>query len=213
MLAKLVQVNRVDNDALYPLRLATPLPHRYFANSRRALRYFFATRLAIASDFSTFKLYRGTSADFLPGGANLVAATTDTGYADPGAAGSYYKLSAVDRNGNESPFAALGPNQTSDVYGGAIPRVLGLAVPMPNPARSASVVTFALPRPGLVGLRAFDVNGRLMEVLTRKRLPAGEHAVSWDLRDAAGDPVPNGLYFLRLEFEGQERVSRLAVVR
>ena len=142
-----------------------------------------------------------------------MAATTDTGYADPGAAGSYYKLSAVDRNGNESPFAALGPNQTSDVYGGAIPRVLGLAVPMPNPARSASVVTFALPRPGLVGLRAFDVNGRLMEVLTRKRLPAGEHAVSWDLRDAAGDPVPNGLYFLRLEFEGQERVSRLAVVR
>src|SRR5881296_1116421 len=57
VLAKLVQVNRVDNDALHPLRLATPLPHRYFANSRRALRYFFATRLAIASDFSTFGSY------------------------------------------------------------------------------------------------------------------------------------------------------------
>jgi len=70
-----------------------------------------------------------------------------------------------------------------------------------------------LPRRGLVRLRAFDVDGRLVEVLAHKQLPPGEYTVTWDLRDAAGDPLAAGLYFLRLEFEGQERVRRLAVVR
>jgi len=52
-----------------------------------------------------------------------------------------------------------------------------------------------------------------VDVLASKQLTAGEHTVTWDLRNAAGDPLPAGMYFLRLEFEGQERVGRLAVVR
>ena len=169
--------------------------------------------MSSAGDFATFKLYRGGSAEFLPASGNLVIATADTGYADPGAAGGYYKLSAVDRNGNESGFALVGPGQTSGVDGGALPGTLDLAPPRPNPARSASVIRFILPRPGLVGLGAFDVKGRLVEALARKQLPPGEHAVTWDLRDAAGDPLPVGLYFVRLDFEGRARVRRLAVVR
>jgi len=35
-----------------------------------------------------------------------------------------------------------------------------------------------------------DVSGRLVAVLSSKQLPPGEHAVTWDLRDAAGEPLP-----------------------
>lgn len=41
-----------------------------------------------ASDFATFRLYRGTDAGFVPGPGNLVTATIDTGYVDAGPAGS-----------------------------------------------------------------------------------------------------------------------------
>ena len=51
----------------------------------------------------------------MPGPGNVVTATTDTGYVDAGAAGSYYKISAVDFNGNESAFAVVSPSQTTDV--------------------------------------------------------------------------------------------------
>jgi len=52
-----------------------------------------------------------------------------------------------------------------------------------------------------------------VEVLAHKQLPPVEYTVTWDLRDAGGDPLSAGLYFVRLDFEGQERVRRLAVVR
>src|SRR5262249_38651329 len=68
-----------------------------------------------AADFATFRLYRGASSTFIPDAGNRIAATPDTGYADPGPAGSWYKLSAVDRNGNESVFAVVGPAQTTAV--------------------------------------------------------------------------------------------------
>ena len=74
-----------------------------------------------AGDFATFRLYRGASADFVPAAGNLVAATPDTGYADGGAAGRYYKLAAVDVNGNESPYAAVSPAQTAGAGGRRLP--------------------------------------------------------------------------------------------
>ena len=155
-----------------------------------------------AGDFSTFKLYRGASADFLPGAGNLLVATADTGFADPGAPGNYYKLSSVDRNGNESGFALVGPGQTSDVDGSALPRALELAPPGPNPARGASSIRFAVPRQGLVRLRAFDVNGRLVDVLASKQLPPGEYTVTWDLQDAGGDAALDDGEFLDVSHPG-----------
>src|SRR5207253_8517397 len=51
-----------------------------------------------APDLFGYRLYSGGSPAFVPGAANLVTATTDTGYVDtnfdPGRL--YYKLSAVD---------------------------------------------------------------------------------------------------------------------
>src|SRR5207249_11259863 len=86
-----------------------------------------------AGDLATFRLYRGASSDFLPGPGNLVVATTDTGYVDAGPAGGYYKISAVDLNANEGPFAALGPNQTTDAP--SVPTLsFALEGAQPNPA-------------------------------------------------------------------------------
>ena len=56
-------------------------------------------------DFWYYKLYRGNSAGFATNAGSLVVSKSDTGYVDTGAAGSYYKLSAVDVNGNESNLA------------------------------------------------------------------------------------------------------------
>jgi len=97
-------------------------------------------------DLRGYRLYRGAQADFLPGPENLIAATPDTGYVDhPGTCAVYYKLSAVDRHGNESHFALVtpaGPTATlaslvSAAYDRGTVRLLWSAAA--NPGLSATV--------------------------------------------------------------------------
>jgi len=45
--------------------------------------------------------YRGTTAGFVPGPSNLVAALGQTSYVDNAGSPYYYKLSAVDTHGNQ----------------------------------------------------------------------------------------------------------------
>jgi hypothetical protein len=126
---------------------------------------------------------------------------------DPAPAGSYYKLSAVDLNGNESAFAALGPQQTTAV---GPPQAIAFALEgvRPNPtAGRALKVAFSLPTALPARLEVLDVMGRLVTRRDVGSLGAGSHVV--DL--AAGRTLAPGLYLVRLRQGGNARVTRVAV--
>ncbi len=78
------------------------------------------------------------------------------------------------------------------------PERLWLARPVPNPARDEILVRFALPHEADVALAAFDLAGRKLAELERGRLPAGEHRVTWNFRDASGREVGAGYYVIKL---------------
>lgn len=61
------------------------------------------------ADFAQYRLYRGTSLDFAPDPAHLVAAQGDTGYFDATTEAYYYKLAAIDVHGNASRYSVVGP--------------------------------------------------------------------------------------------------------
>ncbi len=163
-------------------------------------------------DLAGYRLYRGSSAEFVPSPGNRIAAQSDTGYADVGAAGSYYKLSAIDVHGNESGFALVGPGTTLNAGGGA-PGVLAFAPISPNPLSSTTVLQFSVPRAARVNLAAYDATGRRVRELVSAVEPAGAHGLAWDLRDDSGRAVGAGMYFLRLEAEGRELTQRMVVLR
>ncbi len=131
-----------------------------------------------AADFAAFHLHRGATAAFVPGAGNLVAALTDTGYVDVSPAGSYYKLSAADFDGNESGFALVSPTVTSVEPTGA---AVALSIEgTPNPAVGGRVIVrFALPRNDPATIEVFDLSGR--RVLTRVvgSLGVGTHSSIW----------------------------------
>ena len=116
------------------------------------------------NDLSGYRLYRGATSGFTPGPGNLIATLTSTSYTDMVPQGSYYKLSAVDVHGNEGGFALAGPGTTA-VADGSVPRELGLAVPRPNPTRSATMLTFTVPRDTRVSLAIHDARGRLVRTI------------------------------------------------
>jgi hypothetical protein len=140
---------------------------------------------------------------------NLIATLSDTGYADPGPAGRYYKLIAVDVNGNASPFAMLGPGGTLDVAGDA-PMTLALERVQPNPSRGGPLlVRFTLPTAAPARLELLDVSGRRVLARSVGTLGPGRHAL--DL--ASGQTLAAGIYLLRLSQGASVRVTRVALLR
>jgi hypothetical protein len=85
----------------------TPAPFTATYGSTSNLLHWSASR---ARDLLEYRLFRGTGSEFLPAAANLIAATSDTGFTDtPG--GYFYKLVAVDVHGNVSHYAQVSPQQ------------------------------------------------------------------------------------------------------
>jgi flagellar hook capping protein FlgD len=72
----------------------------------------------------------------------------------------------------------------------------------PNPGVERSVLRYALPRESQVSLRVFDVGGRVVVELESGVSSAGQHAVTWNLRDRGGVRVAKGIYFARLVVNG-----------
>jgi hypothetical protein len=187
--------------------LSPPAPSAFFADYSGG-----ATHLhwdvSPAGDFATFRLYRGTTADFVPGPGTLVIATEEAGYVDAGPAGGFYKLSAVDLSGNESPFAFAGPDQTTAVANDT-PLAFALDGVRPNPAFGGRLlVHFALPGSEPASLELLDVAGRRVRERAVGSLGAGRHVV--DL--SAGQRLKPGLYFLRLTQGASQRVARATLV-
>ncbi len=159
------------------------------------------------SDLWYYRLYRGAAAGFVPSPANLIATRSDTGYVDPGPAGNWYALSAVDVNGNESGYATMAPGGTLAV-GPAPPLAFALAGTRPNPARGANLgVEFVLAQPLPASIELLDVTGRMVAAREVGSLGIGRHVV--DL--AAGRRIPPGVYMIRLT-QGRNWRSVRAVV-
>ena len=64
----------------------------------------------------------------------------------------------------------------------------------PNPGNAEFALRFALPRAGDASISFFDLNGRLVETMELRGLPAGSQMRSWNASRFA-----SGLYFARIE--------------
>jgi hypothetical protein len=86
----------------------------------------------------------------------------------------------------------------------------------PNPAiRGEAILVLGLSRAQDVEAKMYDVAGRLVRTLVRRRLPAGEHVIRWDGRDEGGRVVRAGVYFARVDYAGAGRSTtrRLVILR
>jgi len=65
-----------------------------------------------------------------------------------------------------------------------------------------------------VTLSVFDVQGReVARPLAAAPLAAGEHRLRWEALDAAGRPLPSGVYFCRLDAAGRQASRALLLLK
>lgn len=84
----------------------------------------------------------------------------------------------------------------------------------PTPSSSGGTLSFRLPRAARVSLALLDVSGSLRRTLMRgEHLAAGDVRRPWFAHGAGGDPLPAGVYFLRLEVDGETEAARVVIRR
>jgi len=102
---------------------------------------------------------------------------------------------------------------TTDAPGGALAVQTGLHAVGPNPFRGRLYFELQVARSEPTSVGVYDLSGRLVRRLVDRVVPAGRHALEWDGRDASGEAVASGMYYLRLRTAGFEQSRGLLRVR
>jgi hypothetical protein len=163
------------------------------------------------NDFWHYAVYRGTAADFVPSSANRIGQPTSASLQDDGfqAGVSYYKVSTVDRHGNESTFALLTPSQIVSVPPGSTPGRTYLSAAAPNPFHGLTALEFGLAHRSPVTISIYDMSGRLVRTLLREVRDAGVYRAIWNGDDDSRRTQPSAVYFARFEGDGLRRTLKI----
>jgi hypothetical protein len=94
-----------------------------------------------------------------------------------------------------------------------IPEPHLILTPDPNPFAGETTLCYRLPHSTRVLLQIYDLSGRLVRTLVTGIQSAGAHRAWWDGRDAAGIPVPSGVYLTRLDTEARAVTGRVVLAR
>lgn len=78
----------------------------------------------------------------------------------------------------------------------------------PNPIRQQGTLAYRLPEAGEVTLRVYDVLGRVVTTPVQEQRQAGRHTVHLD-----ASQFSSGVYFVRLQVNGETRTQKITVVR
>ena len=113
-------------------------------------------------------------------------------------------------NGGVSVFINQGTPATAVAAETATPTTFALGANYPNPFNPATTIPLAVPAgTKSVDLTIYNILGQPLRQLWTGPLPAGEHELTWDGRDAQGRPVATGVYVYRLQVDEQTRTRKM----
>ena len=113
-----------------------------------------------------------------------------------------FRLKQKDLDGSTSLSDVVTVDVTMD---GA----LSLSAPVPNPVTETATISFGVREATETTMSVYNVLGQRVKTLYQGTPQAGEmNEVTFD-----ADAMPSGVYFVRMQADGQTRTERLTVVR
>ena len=76
-----------------------------------------------------------------------------------------------------------------------------------------TTISFNLLETSNVGIKIYDINGKLVRTLLNSRQQEGFHSIKWNGRDNKGNMVSSGLYFYKMETETFSATKRMILLR
>jgi hypothetical protein len=86
------------------------------------------------------------------------------------------------------------------------PAITRMGTPWPNPANREVNIPYILAGshlPYRVEADVFDLKGVRVNTLIMERVEAGAHVLAWDVKDGAGNELPNAIYIIKLKVNGR----------
>lgn len=83
----------------------------------------------------------------------------------------------------------------------------------PNPVDNYTEIEFSIGQFLDLTITVYNLIGEPIKVIAKGRFPKGAHKVVWHAVDERGGPVPNGIYFYRLESKKGVAIKQLTVLR
>ncbi|HEX7880461.1 MAG TPA: FG-GAP-like repeat-containing protein [Candidatus Eisenbacteria bacterium] len=124
----------------------------------------------------------------------------------PAEANPEYRIDEFEAN---FPVRQIGPIRIT----APVPEAPGIRLDAANPGSGPVRLVVETPVTGPARLDVFDIQGRRVAGLLDDVVPAGRRVIDWAGTNGGGAPLASGIYLVRLEAAGAERVVRLVRAR
>ena len=78
----------------------------------------------------------------------------------------------------------------------------------PNPFNPATTISFSIPEFGLTIIKAYDINGKQLEIITNEVLSVGNYSINWN-----ASSYPSGVYLIRMESGEFTQIQKVVLVK
>lgn len=175
----------------------------------------------VDDDFNYFQVYRGTKEYFDASVTKPVARLVETKFIENLSTVNekyFYKITAVDFNGNESPYSleisedniitSIGDDNSKN-----LPNVFRLDQNYPNPFNPTTHISYQLPKSVYVNLTIYNVLGVKIRTLVNEWKSTGFYEVEWDGKDESGNGVSSGIYIYRINAGKYSESKKMAFMK
>ena len=117
------------------------------------------------------------------------------------------------RGGGASLLTNVEKNRHEKKY---IPKTNIIAQNYPNPFNNSTIISFSVPYDlsnSVTQLSIYNIQGRLIKTVVRKKLPAGNYLSKWDGTDESGEQVSSGIYFYIVKAGSEKTVGKMSLVK
>lgn len=92
---------------------------------------------------------------------------------------------------------------------GNLPENFSLGQNYPNPFSSNTAIPYGLNKESDVKVTIFDILGRVVKKINAGVQSGGSYNILWDGRNNSGQKIANGIYFYKLEVNGESQVKKM----
>ena len=92
--------------------------------------------------------------------------------------------------------------------GSPAPQTTRLLPAYPNPFNAQTMIPYTIAEQGYVRLEVYSLRGRKVAILVDRVQTPGGYTVTFQARD-----IPTGIYFVRLQTVGQQRVRKMVLIK
>jgi thermitase len=119
-----------------------------------------------------------------------------------------YKLWGIPAQGGLAP-----PAREVTLDATVLPEKMCIIGNYPNPFNASTSIVFGVPEKSHVSVIIYDLLGRRIRPLIDAKLPAGYQSVMWDGKDVGGMSVPSGIYFYRIDANGESLTKKITMLK